>query len=512
MTQYRPVWICLISICIGHGFLNAQLANDLWSGEFGDSGLEIAGLGGVTAPAAGPSATTVDAAGNVYLAGGNWNLLDGSEGQGASYAKWTQATGQWEAFGGLAGAAGVFEMVVADDGTVYVGGGWNFFIDGANLIQTQGVVMWNGSNWAGVGGGVSGGAFAGLPASVEAMVMDEAGNLYVGGTFTKAGTVDARNVAMWNGESWSALGAGLDSRVATLAIGPDGTLYAGGVFNEGSVRRIARWDGSQWQGMANGFTSGEVNSITFDDDGNIYAGGTYTLISDPNNGPNFTTANHVAVWDGTQWHALQSGLNEDVRALAFANGFLFAGGHFTATGDNQTSLSSIAVWNGVEWQPVGDGMDFVNGPTASSEPVVFHLHLVKNPEDPTEKHLFAAGPFDRAGDKIANNVALLEIPAAGAFELTVGDWAETPDIGWVYGYTPTIGFGVNFGYISIADAPWYYHYNGLGWIYFQSAVGTTLYWYSPDRGWLIQDFSSPWYTYDNGTEWVWDNFVNPVSG
>lgn len=512
MHKNRIFWICLFNLCGWQGLLTAQFTNDLWNEEFGDSGLEIAGFGGVTAPAAGPSATTVDGMGNVYLAGGNWTLLDGQEGQAASFAKWTEATGQWSTFGGTASAAGVYEMVVAGDGTVYVGGGWNFFIDGANLIQTQGVVMWDGSSWSGVGGGVSGGAFPGLPASVEAMVMDDDGNLYVGGTFNKAGTVDVRNVAKWDGENWSALGAGLDSRVATLAIGPDGTLYAGGVFNEGSARRIARWDGSQWQGLANGFTSGEVNSIVFDEDGNIYAGGTYSLISDPNNGANFTTANHVAVWDGSKWNALQSGLNEDVRALAFANGFLFAGGHFTATGDNQTSLSRIAVWNGVGWQPVGDGMEFLNGPSANSEPNVFHIHVINNPQDPTEKRLFAAGPFDRAGGKIANNVALLDIPGGGGFQLTVGDWVESPDIGWIYGHTSTVGFGLNHGFVSVTDAPWYFHYNGLGWVFFHGAVDNTLYWYSPDLGWLIQDFLTPWFIYNTGSEWILDNFLEPGGG
>ena len=54
-------------------------------------------------------------------------------------------------------------------------------------------------------------------------------DLYAGGAFTTAGGSAAKNIAKWNGSSWSALGSGMNSAVSALAVsGSD--LYAGGNF------------------------------------------------------------------------------------------------------------------------------------------------------------------------------------------------------------------------------------------------------------------------------------------
>ena len=380
----------------------ALLDNANWDASFGDPGLQVAFLGAEQA-AAGPSAMATDAAGNVYLAGGNWNQLDGTPFDGPpNYAMWNRASGQWSTFGN-AGAGGVFEMVVR--GTdVYVGGQWSLFVDGSPFLQTQGVVKWNGTAWSALGPGLSEGAF-GQPASVEAMVFDSNGNLYVGGLFGKAGGMAVRNVAQWNGSAWSALGAGLESRVSTLAAGPDGTLYAGGVFNEGLLRRVAKWDGSAWQPMGAGFTSGEVAAFAFDDDGNVYAGGSFQFITDPNLGPNFIPASRVAKWDGSAWSPLGPGVNAIVRAMTFKNGFVFAGGQFTATGDNATPLNQVAAWNGSEWQALGQGTSHTNDSSAT----VFHMLVSSDPEASADQDLIVGGPFNRAGGNVANNVALWNI-------------------------------------------------------------------------------------------------------
>jgi len=51
-------------------------------------------------------------------------------------------------------------------------------------------------------------------------------NVYAGGTFTTAGGSAAKNIAKWNGSSWSALGSGMNRPVNALVVsGCD--LYAG---------------------------------------------------------------------------------------------------------------------------------------------------------------------------------------------------------------------------------------------------------------------------------------------
>lgn len=392
---------------------SATLDNENWDPAFGDPGFQVA-FGGAEEAASGPSAMAVDASGNVYCAGGVWNRLDGVPYDTLpNYAKWDRATGQWTTFGNNAGAAGVFEMAVRGN-DVYAGGQWSLFVDGSPFLQTQGVVKWDGAAWSGLGEGLSAGMF-GLPASVEAMVFDTAGNLYVGGLFGKAGTVSARNVAKWDGSAWSALGGGLESRVSTMAIGPDGTLYAGGVFNEGLLRRVGRWDGSQWQPMGAGFTSGEVAAFAFDEEGHVYAGGSFQFITDPKLGPNFTPASRVARWNGVAWSPLGPGVNAMVRTMAFKKGVLFAGGQFTATGDGATPLNQVAAWNGAEWQALGAGTSHADGP--SSAPV-FHMLVSSSASDPSNQDLIVGGPFDHAGGNPANNIALwniggIAVPPAG---------------------------------------------------------------------------------------------------
>ena len=54
-------------------------------------------------------------------------------------------------------------------------------------------------------------------------------NLYAGGNFTTAGGITARAIAKWDGNTWTALGLGMNNIVRALAV--SGTnLYAGGDF------------------------------------------------------------------------------------------------------------------------------------------------------------------------------------------------------------------------------------------------------------------------------------------
>src|SRR5262249_48220320 len=76
--------------------------------------------------------------------------------------------------------------------------------------------------------------------------------LVVAGNFENAGGVPAKNIAAWDGQTWHALGSGLDNatsngQVRALAI-LNGQLIAGGTFTQsGAVsftNNVARWDGS----------------------------------------------------------------------------------------------------------------------------------------------------------------------------------------------------------------------------------------------------------------------------
>jgi hypothetical protein len=63
------------------------------------------------------------------------------------------------------------------------------------------------------------------------------------------------------------------------------------------------------------------------------------------------TVNRVALWNGSSWESLGTGMNGLVNALAVYNGKLYAGGHFMQAGGSPALR--IACWDGEDWNPVG---------------------------------------------------------------------------------------------------------------------------------------------------------------
>ena len=104
--------------------------------------------------------------------------------------------------------------------------------------KTQNLVKWDGKAWQGVGGGVAG--------PVHALAAMD-GALYVGGSFSAVGEMEANNIARWDGKTWKALGEGTDDRVKALAVraGKGGSvLFVAGQFMTAGgkdAQRIAAW-------------------------------------------------------------------------------------------------------------------------------------------------------------------------------------------------------------------------------------------------------------------------------
>ena len=324
-------------------------------------------------------------------------------------------------------------------GELYAAGFFDFAEGPANNI-----VKWNGTKWMPVGSGVYTAGGGGFDSWVNALVVyDE--ELYVGGRFTNAGSVEANNIAKWNGTEWSAVGSGLGLygySVGSLAV-YSGELYAGGHFyNTGNtqVTNIARWNGTEWLAVGTGikvytddYFSGSVSSLAIYN-GFLYAGGSFDTAGsilvnniakwDGNNwsavgtgvmlevnnygafgyvsslaihdgalyiGGNFDTAggipaNNIAKWDDTNWTSLGSGITGYVSTLSAYNGNLIAGGYFDTVGS--LAVNNIAKWDGTNWSGVGKGMD--NGVSCVTT---------------LEGSLYAGGNFKTAGNIWANQVA-----------------------------------------------------------------------------------------------------------
>jgi len=254
-----------------------------------------------------------------------------------------------------------FALAGFDDGggpALYAGG--SFTLAGGAIAHR--IAKWDGRSWSNLG--------SGMDNFVRVMCVfdDGSGNgaeLYVGGEFTVAGGLTVNHVAKWNGTSWRALGSGTNDSVLALAVFDDGrgggpALYAGGTFTEAGgigAKHIARWDGSSWTALGGHGPDGAVFALAdLGDLGGgprLCAGGSFLNIG-------VVETPRIAVWDGSSWSTLGSGMNAAVHALeVFDDGSgggpaLFAGGSFT-TADG-ASAKRIAKWDGTSWSALGGGM------------------------------------------------------------------------------------------------------------------------------------------------------------
>lgn len=300
------------------------------------------------------------------------------------------------------GATNVLTLAVASNGDVYVGGSFQ----GIGGVNAAHVARWNGTGWSSLGTGSSNG----VDGNVFSLALAPNGDLYVGGVFAQAGTVPANGVAKWNGTGWSSLGTGANNGLTAinssspsarpvaqaLALAGNGDLYVGGGFSRAgtvAANNIVRWDGTSWNSLGtgpdNGLTShvqgvvAGVFSLVATGSAGVYMGGSFTQAG------GITTSGAVK-WTGTAWSTLGTAFNAfgRVACLALAsNGELYAGGQFNQAGSR--AADGVAKWNGTSWSSLG------TGPTN----YVYCLSLAANGD------LYAGGLFTTLGGASARNIA-----------------------------------------------------------------------------------------------------------
>ncbi|HEY5914810.1 MAG TPA: hypothetical protein VJA21_29825, partial [Verrucomicrobiae bacterium] len=182
------------------------------------------------------------------------------------------------------------------------------------------------------------------------------------------------------------LGLGIDgSHVGALAVSGS-NLYAGGWFTGAggnAANNIAMWNGSAWSALGSGI-SGRVLALAVSGT-DLYAGGLFTTAGG-------SPANYIAKWDGSAWSPLGLGMDSCVNALAVSGSCLYAGGFFTNAGGRVVNY--IAKWDGSAWSALGSGM----GGSPPYPPYVYAL-AVSGPD------LYAGGWFTEAGGRAANYIA-----------------------------------------------------------------------------------------------------------
>ncbi len=209
-----------------------------------------------------------------------------------------------------------------------------------------------------VGGGIYGGA-------VHAIAYINDRDIYVGGTFSLAGTTPVKNIAHWNGNTWEALGTGTDSTVLSLGIFGN-SLYVGGNFHTaGGVPSdfiaIYNTKTGQWEPFTAGSGTGANGGVsTIYSDGNtLYIGGGFTQIGS-------ITAKKIAQLQNGVWSELAGGLSGTNAFAATINASsqdlysgIVVGGSFDHIGT--LAANNIAVFSSLnqKWNSLGSG---TNGP------------------------------------------------------------------------------------------------------------------------------------------------------
>lgn len=360
-------------------------------------------------------AALVASGSNVY-AGGRFSIAGGVS--VGCIAKWDGQT--WSRLG--AGLNGYAYALAISDTNLYVGGRFTT----AGGISANNIAKWNGSSWSALGSGIGESPYYISYVYAVAVV---GSNVFVGGSFSRAGLSTVDNIAMWNGSSWSAAGTlsgvGLYSarEVHSLAAAGD-TLYMGGEFgrvNSIAVNRIAKREGNSWAALGIGTEGGDGSSVyaLAVSGAIVYVGGNLQSV-----GP---TGSNLGKWDGNNWVGLggisATNYRPSTKALALAGDDLYVGGDFRnvgGSGTNRISASRVAKWNGTSWSALGSGMN------ESVEALVV-----------SGKELFAGGRFTTAGGKPALYIArayLPDLPALSIFQsetnVTVS-WLSTNTTGFV---------------------------------------------------------------------------------
>lgn len=268
----------------------------------------------------------------------------------------------WNNTGLLAGANQSIRALSFSAGDLFVGGAF----DRVGGIAANRTARWDGERWFALGSGVSG-----FNAVVEDIDASSGGNVYVVGVFSSAGGQAADSIARWNtsSEQWFPLATSVNGTVDAVIVVPTAggdTVYVGGAFTEidgVSANRVAKWRNGTWTALGSGISGGttpRVHSLSFNPSSvaQIAVGGRFTAAGG-------STANNVAIWNGSSWSALGSGTSNGVDGVVK---FLdFRGANFVVVGGNFLNAGTINQANGSALWQGGNNWSLFTGRGSNGE-------------------------------------------------------------------------------------------------------------------------------------------------
>lgn len=221
----------------------------------------------------------------LYIVGYSYDFND--------YGLWRWDTNAWVSL--WHGPEWVYRIGVYNN-DIY-GAGWN---TAQQLIVTR----FNGTGWDTIG--VSDSIPALYLSSPYCPMKEFDGKLYVGSGFSSMNGVAASCIASWDGQNWSAVGAGLNARPFDFLVA-NNNLYVNGDFSMAgtdSARKIARWDGNSWYPLGGGLLEAYPQLDMMESfgmeifNGDLVVSGEYVHWG----GVMFTDS--LVRWDGLNWSAM----------------------------------------------------------------------------------------------------------------------------------------------------------------------------------------------------------------
>jgi hypothetical protein len=267
---------------------------------------------------------------------------------------------------------------------IYAGG---IFTSIGGVLANR-IAKWDGNTWSALG--------SGLNNSVLVMKADNSNNLYVGGTFSTAGGVSVNNISVYDMSNniWNSLGTGTNNSVIDMKI-INNELYICGSFTTAgdiSANRIAKWNGNTWSALTDSITGqnglgGPVYSMTFDLSGMLWVVGNFSSA-----GGNY--ALFIAKWDGSRWSSFNANtFNQTPTSIVVDNlNNLYVGGYFTTvtnSGNPPITANYLAKLSGGIWSPI-----VVNG--------VNGVNNIVNVLNYRNNKLYVGGDFSSSGDISTN--------------------------------------------------------------------------------------------------------------
>jgi trimeric autotransporter adhesin len=375
-------------------------------------------------------------------------------------------TARWDGtnWSGIGINGGIGLVYKRNGGFLYVGG----IFTSAGGVDATNIGRWDGTNWFALGPGVNGPNFLGHLPSVTSIAF-QGNNVYVGGTFNYAGSLNVTNIAYYDGNVWQTMGNPFNGGVTALTF-YGAYLYAGGFFTNSSlgITNLARWDGSSWSGVPGGGANNNVEDFASDGT-NLFVGGLFTQIGG-------IAATGIASFNGSTWSALGSGVHGfqggvgQVNKMAWQSNQLYVAGSFEIAGNVGTA--NVARWDGTDWWSLGGGTSKGMSPTLnfvqSLLPIQSSIFVTPG--------LYAGGLFTGAGSVIVDSI--------GCWDGT--NWNA---VGTGFGGTFATGVGINVRALAANNA---YLYAGGN---FKIAGG------NPASGIAYWDGSN-WNSLGSGVDWI----------